>query len=109
MRLSYATYLNDHGLPKAVPALLCQEKYLTTLSTRIQLSSIDLHYRAKYFWHLTKISNIKEQHIPTITDRIQQAIVTEIKSTLAVGCLTLALSHSGLLGLVYIREDNSCP
>ena len=55
MRLSYATYLNDHCLPKAVPALLCQEKYLTTLSTRIQLSSIDLHYRAKYFWHLTKI------------------------------------------------------
>lgn len=79
-----STYWNDHCLPKAVLVLLCQVKYLTTLSTRIQLSSIDLHYRAKYFWHLTKISNIKEQHIQIITNKIQLAIVTHIKSTFCI-------------------------
>ena len=51
------TYLK--GQPLAALVLLCLVPFLTILSIQIQLPSTDLHYPAKYFWHLTKILNIK--------------------------------------------------
>lgn len=85
------TYLKYQCDPLNMLILLCQVTSLTILSHQIQKPSTDLHYPAKYFWHLTKISNIKEQYIIAI----QFTVAQDIKLTFAFGCLTLALNHSG--------------
>jgi hypothetical protein len=62
------TYLNGQALAALV--WLCLVPFWTILSNQIQLLSTDLHYPEKYFWHLTKILNIKV-HPKKKTKKIQ--------------------------------------
>lgn len=57
------TYLKHQCDSLIALILLCQVTSLTALINQIRQPSTDLHYPAKYFWHLAKISNIKEQYI----------------------------------------------
>lgn len=87
------TYLKDQCYTQPELVSICQVKFLTILLHQIQLPSTDLHYPAKYFWHLTKISNIKELHIAQKIKQNPFAFSIQI-STFAFSCLTLALNHS---------------
>lgn len=89
--------------------LLFLVKYIAISADQIQISSTGLHYPAKYFWHLTKISNIKEQQISRSKDKNSIWNFSAYQNNLCIFSLTLALNHNGWLDLVYIHEDNSYP